>query len=584
MKRKMLTLLFLGILISSFTIVFFVGIYTEMTINKFVKAYEEQTLSWLEEKIKIFHKTLLLIEKNMAKIGQKAILNIYEEIQNKDPHKLSQEELKKLALENHVDEIYLINKQGRLFATSFRPDLNFNLFSLSPEFKDFLKEIYGQGKVITERIEPSNKIGKLNMYFYYGPKGKDYLLEVSMDVKNYMIEHYSSDYYNYFFSSFFKNNSQEKGYLKYVNIYHVSDLKAISMTSGRISDKENLFFERLRKGEVVKVKNGNFIRVYKRIAIGEEGFGWVTGKYVEACFDFSPIKGYRKKIVIFSVLISGLLVGIFFWIFSTLMHKQFIEKLLKINRAITLIAGGNYDHRIEIKGDDEMSQIAWNINKMAEAIKESNERLKEYSKSLEQKVKERTWDLELKNKILEAIREKLELLSRTDPLTGLLNRRAMWERLEQERIRFERNKKPFALIIGDIDDFKRFNDEFGHQCGDFILKSTASIIKSLIRKQDILARWGGEEFLLLLPETDEEGAYILAEKVRKKLSEINFKYNGVDHAVTMTFGISVYNSMNKKINDCLREADQALYAGKRSGKNCVVKYSSLNFKVAEKRH
>ena len=111
--------------------------------------------------------------------------------------------------------------------------------------------------------------------------------------------------------------------------------------------------------------------------------------------------------------------------------------------------------------------------------------------------------------------EKLALDSRTDYLTGLYNRRYIMERLEFELIKYKRNKKIFSIIIGDIDFFKNINDNFGHDCGDRILKIISKNINELLREQDSVCRWGGEEFLILLPETEIEGARILADRIRK---------------------------------------------------------------------
>ncbi len=583
MKKKILSLNFIIIFITSFTLFFFVALYNEFIITKLIRAYEERTIVDLEEKVKLFHKALLLIEKNMAEKGREAILRIYQQLKDEDVSKLAPHQLKEIALENGVDEVYFIDKTGRIFNTSFRPDLNFNLFSLSQDFKDFLLSIFASGRVFTQRIDSSTNTGRLNMYIYYGPEDKDYIMEISIDVERFIKTRYSPHFYNYLFGSFFKPAPDSKKYIKYVNIFHVSELKAIALNNpARVSDKTSLFFERLRRGETIRRKEGDLIKVYKRIGIDEEGFSWVTGKYVEACFDFSFIKAYRKRMIIFSFFIFIGLVVVFFFVFSKLTEKYFLEKFLEINNAINQIAGGDYTYRIAVEGDDEMSRIARNINKMAQAIMESNEKLKHYSRSLEEKVKERTRDLENKNRMLERIKEKLELLSRTDPLTGLLNRRAAIERMEQEKIRFERSRRPFSIVLMDIDNFKRFNDEFGHDCGDFILKEVAEFIRSNIRKQDALARWGGEEFLLILPETSGEGAIVLAEKLREALSRTSFVYGGAEHSVKMTFGISVYDNVEKSIDLCLREADQALYAGKRGGKNKVVAYWHIH-KGQEKR-
>jgi len=164
---------------------------------------------------------------------------------------------------------------------------------------------------------------------------------------------------------------------------------------------------------------------------------------------------------------------------------------------------------------------------------------------------------------------KLEQIAKTDPLTNLSNRRDMIEKIMHEQTRFSRNGNPFVLVMSDIDDFKKVNDDNGHDCGDFILETLADQMRSSVRKQDIIGRWGGEEFLMLLPETEIDGGVSLAEKIRKDIEVTSYVFNKKELNITMTFGVSVYDRpMN--IDQCIKMADEALYEGKKKGKNCVV--------------
>ncbi len=173
------------------------------------------------------------------------------------------------------------------------------------------------------------------------------------------------------------------------------------------------------------------------------------------------------------------------------------------------------------------------------------------------------------NKKLKAAYAKLEQIAKTDPLTHLSNRRDMIEKMVHEQKRFGRNGKSFVLVMADIDDFKNINDDNGHDCGDFILESLAKQMKSTVRQQDLTGRWGGEEFLMLLPETEIEGGVALANKIRKDIEATSYVFNEIKLELTMTFGVSVYDRpMN--IDKCIKMADEALYNGKRKGKNCVV--------------
>ncbi len=164
--------------------------------------------------------------------------------------------------------------------------------------------------------------------------------------------------------------------------------------------------------------------------------------------------------------------------------------------------------------------------------------------------------------------KKLELQSLTDPLTKMNNRRAMWNFLNSEIIRQKRNKKPFSIIMVDIDKFKIFNDLYGHECGDYTLVTVAKTIVANLRNQDVVARWGGEEFLILLPGTNIGGAKVIAEKIRVNISKYFF-YNKTKLLVTVTLGLSEFNG-SENIEYVIKMADKALYEGKQSGRNCVV--------------
>lgn len=180
-------------------------------------------------------------------------------------------------------------------------------------------------------------------------------------------------------------------------------------------------------------------------------------------------------------------------------------------------------------------------------------------------------ELERKNRELLEAQEQLELAARTDPLTQLSNRRDIVEKIEAEKIRFERSQNSFTLVICDIDNFKLFNDQYGHDCGDYVLTTIAKLMKFSLRKQDTVARWGGEEFLILLPETNTEGGRILAEKISELIADQTLEYKGIPLSITLTFGIDTYNYQDlRSIDDCIRMADHAMYEGKKNGKNCVV--------------
>jgi diguanylate cyclase (GGDEF)-like protein len=165
---------------------------------------------------------------------------------------------------------------------------------------------------------------------------------------------------------------------------------------------------------------------------------------------------------------------------------------------------------------------------------------------------------------------RVEELSRTDVLTGLANRRWAMERLGQEVLRSERTRRPIGLVLIDADDFKKVNDSGGHDAGDALLRGLAELLRSTVRQLDLAARWGGEEFLVVLPETGSEGALVIAEKLRQAASELAVGVAGGEVRFTITLGVAAFTPGGPPIAECLRLADEALYRGKREGKNRVV--------------
>lgn len=173
---------------------------------------------------------------------------------------------------------------------------------------------------------------------------------------------------------------------------------------------------------------------------------------------------------------------------------------------------------------------------------------------------------------LKKYRDYLEVLSFTDPLTTLHNRRSLMEILRQQDERTRRSGENYTLIMSDIDFFKAVNDTQGHDCGDMILQEIARIMKGILREQDGLARWGGEEFLFFLPGTDQKGARVLAEKLRNRIAETSFPWKGESLRVTMTFGVASCQGCRDH-EECISRADKALYQGKEAGRNQTILYS-----------
>ena len=175
------------------------------------------------------------------------------------------------------------------------------------------------------------------------------------------------------------------------------------------------------------------------------------------------------------------------------------------------------------------------------------------------------------------LREELKNQSIRDSLTGLFNRRYLEEALEQELARADRSGKEMSLLMIDIDYFKRFNDHFGHEAGDYVLEKIGSLLNKSIRKGDVACRYGGEEFVVLFPETTAEISKKMAEKLLDKIRQLELKYINVPLGmVTISVGLAVYPLDGHAASEILREADIALYNAKSLGRDRVVVWRDIS--------
>jgi diguanylate cyclase (GGDEF)-like protein len=166
--------------------------------------------------------------------------------------------------------------------------------------------------------------------------------------------------------------------------------------------------------------------------------------------------------------------------------------------------------------------------------------------------------------------ETIARMARTDTLTKVATRAVLEEKMEQERLRMTRTKKEYSLIFLDIDHFKSVNDTLGHNGGDAALKFVAQILKSTVRRSDLVGRWGGEEFLIVLPETDSAKAFQVAEKARLALMATPMIWKGEAVLLTASFGVSVCLEKDSGISDIVSRADAAMYVAKETGRNRCV--------------
>lgn len=236
-------------------------------------------------------------------------------------------------------------------------------------------------------------------------------------------------------------------------------------------------------------------------------------------------------------------------LFNLALGHFVLEPLKRLDRAMTEVESGNSDWgALDKLGSGEIGRLIRRFVRMAQAVLESR-------RDLEAKVAERT--------------TALERLTKIDPLTELFNRRGMTERLEAELTRAEREQRRVGILWLDIDEFKEINDRSGHAVGDAVLKAVAETIRQTLRPYDVAARWGGDEFLILLQPTDAGILDNLGERLRLAISADRRVIDGAGHALAITVSIGGHLSrIGEHLDSVLLHGDQALYAAKAAGRNC----------------
>ncbi len=238
------------------------------------------------------------------------------------------------------------------------------------------------------------------------------------------------------------------------------------------------------------------------------------------------------------------------------LHASITSKIVDLTRQASAIRAGHLDVVAANGSADELGVLADALNAMTHRIRDLVE-------NLEEKVRQRTRELAQTNQELDRKNQALAVLSLTDRLTGLCNRRKLDQAVRSEWRRARRYGTPFATVMIDLDDFKKVNDRFGHARGDEVLVRVADILMAMTRETDTVGRWGGEEFLLVCPETTLENARGMAEKIRREIAETVFPSVGTQ---TASFGLAAFEDDDDPwlIVD---RADAALYRAKAKGRN-----------------
>ncbi len=257
------------------------------------------------------------------------------------------------------------------------------------------------------------------------------------------------------------------------------------------------------------------------------------------------------------IWVSVLFVAVVFILATFRLLTTMLKPISHLAEGAKRINEGLVGVQIPEAGDDDIGYLINTFNEMAKTIAVSKAELEYRNKTVQSR-----------NEQLAEMNRRLEELSITDGLTGLYNHRHFWSILNSELARVDRYDGHLALVLVDLDDFKRVNDQFGHAAGDELLKAVANVLRDAVREVDVVARYGGEEFAILLPDTDHNGVEAVAEKIRASVERLRVNVPETDITInaTVSVGISVFGGNRREF---FNDADKALYQSKRDGKNRI---------------
>ncbi len=284
-----------------------------------------------------------------------------------------------------------------------------------------------------------------------------------------------------------------------------------------------------------------------------------------------------RNTALMAAAVAALLAGVVAWVLAGRVSRP----LGRIAIAARALRAGRLDTEIpHLSGTRELAELSVTLRDMTASLLQRKAELAQANQGLEQRVHQRTSELLLAQRQLQAANTELETLARRDGLTGLLNRRGADEQLAHEFARHRRNGRPFSVAVIDIDHFKAVNDTHGHAAGDEVLRDVAHALADQVRQSDLVARQGGEEFLLLMPETDLAGARKVCEKLRAAVAAVRVpllaaEAAGDSRAVAVTISIGLAGMVAGEAAPAgpamlVEAADRALYAAKQAGRNRVV--------------
>ncbi|RBW46406.1 hypothetical protein DS885_08335 [Psychromonas sp. B3M02] len=365
----------------------------------------------------------------------------------------------------------------------------------------------------------------------------------------------------------------------------LSEIKLVKESYAWLVDTDGLVISHpvasfIMKNRATTEPNPNypgFNEIVKQASLKDNGYG----RYMDVALDESKIVTYanipylpgwtlyvtteESEIfqdiydILYNVLIIAVVLMVVFLVFISQLANKVTKPIIKLTHEVKSVVNSKTDYFHGIDSKDEIGQLS-------KAFDSSFRKIRTHTMHLEKMVNQRTQEIATKNSLLSEQNDQLEELVSKDPLTHLYNRRAFSRLLDKELARARRHKSSVTLAILDIDHFKRINDTYGHNVGDEVLCRFANELTTNMRVEDLICRWGGEEFVILLWEATASSAFRHMDEIRENIANLHF--DTVDK-VTFSIGMATMRH-NEEFKDWLHRADDALYKAKEMGRNRTI--------------
>ena len=479
-----------------------------------------------------------------------------------DPLTAPAEVLERLAQRFGVEHLYVIDADGVVVATNFAPDLGLDLSRAGRGMRDMLARLRGSDQVFSDRFNISAATGKLRKYAYFGPADASYVLEASLDLQAFIAERHSERYLDFLFNRLFRVPTQMNGQVVSLDSFLANGFGAWSLggTGETLPDDVLEVFETTDRDSVLRREGDLAVRYERYSRVGAAG-GETEDLITRVVYDDSA----QRRLLQFTGVLAAVAVFVFgtlaFLVSRWLFSRHLIRPVNRIADGLAGLARGRFQ-ALEPTGVRELDVITRGVNQLQGRIRRREQALVEANEQLEARVRARTAELEGANR-------ELQLLATRDGLTGLANRRHFLDQAEMIRRRAQRTGAPLAIAVLDLDHFKDTNDRYGHAAGDAVLCVLATCLRRTLRETDLAGRLGGEEFGLLLVDTDLAGAESLLQRLREQIAVTPVAFEGRSLSLSASIGLARCRLEDDGIAEALSRADRALYVAKREGRNRV---------------